>query len=214
MKKRRGIMKTVALTLFAAVLGVAQNQSSVSTGTTPVTNAPAPTGKRPAPAAKVAVPTAKGAAPAAKAAAPAKTSSKAPSKVPDKKAAQAAKPSPGQKASVPAQSIPAGAMLVEPFLYRYTDANGKTWMYRKTPFGMSKWEESSTPAPQPPPAKSEPVVVTDLGDSVRFEKKTPFGSATWVHKKSELTDEEKALVGGQQGQSNPAKPETKLAGNQ
>lgn len=174
-------MKTIALTLFAAVLGMAQNQSSPSAPATP---------------------TSKGAAPAAKAA------SKTPAKAPDKKPAAAPKAA--------AQTIPAGAVLVEPFLYRYTDSGGKVWMYRQTPFGMSKWQESATPAPQPPPAKSEPVVVTDLGDSVRFERKTPFGGGTWVRKKTELTDEEKAWVSGPQEQSNPtpAKSDNKVAGNQ
>jgi hypothetical protein len=105
---------------------------------------------------------------------------------------------------------------VEPFTYRYTDTNGKTWMYRQTPFGLSKWEESSIPEPQTPAAKSEPVIVTDLGDSVRFEKKTPFGAGTWVRKKTELTDEEKAIVAGQPEPSNPApaSSDSKPAGKQ
>jgi hypothetical protein len=38
------------------------------------------------------------------------------------------------------------------------------------------------------------VAVTDLGDSYRFEKKTPFGQSSWTRKKSELTDEEKAYT--------------------
>ena len=42
-------------------------------------------------------------------------------------------------------TIPAGAKLVEPNLYRYTDSNGKTWKYRQTPFGFSKWEETPLP---------------------------------------------------------------------
>jgi hypothetical protein len=105
---------------------------------------------------------------------------------------------PDQKATAqpPLQSVPAGAKLVEPNLYRFTDSNGKTWNYRQTPFGISKWEETS--APEPPPVAGEPVAVTDLGDSYRFEKKTPFGRSSWVHKKSELTDEEKALTSGVQ----------------
>jgi hypothetical protein len=115
------------------------------------------------------------------------------------------------------QSIPPGATLVEPNLYRYTDSSGKTWNYRQTPFGISRWEETSAPQPisQPAQAKSDPVVVTDLGDSYRFEKKTPFGASTWVRKKSELTDEEKTLTGGQ-AQSNPNQNSviSKSAGNQ
>jgi hypothetical protein len=117
-----------------------------------------------------------------------------------KKATQPPKQTPEQQAKAQAQTqaIPAGAKQVEPNLYRFTDSDGKTWNYRQTPFGISKWEEKSSPAAQPAPessqAKSVPVAVTDLGDSYRFEKKTPFGESTWTRKKSELTDEEKSLT--------------------
>jgi hypothetical protein len=117
------------------------------------------------------------------------------------------------KAKSQAQSIPAGATLVEPNLYRYTDSSGKTWMYRQTPFGVSRWEENSTPAPQPV-AKRDSVVVSDLGDSVRFEKKTPFGKTTWVRKKTELNDEEKTLLSGENPASTAASPSTKAANSQ
>jgi len=66
-------------------------------------------------------------------------------------------------------------------------------MYRQTPFGIAKWDADAPAAPPPPPA-SAPVTVTDLGDSYRFVKKTPFGGSTWVHKKTELTDDDKTLL--------------------
>jgi hypothetical protein len=186
-------MKTIALTLFAAALGF--GQSSTPAATTPATT-PAP-----------------------------KAAPKSTSTAPDKKPAQPSKPSPDQKAKAQSQtqSIPAGAILVEPNLYRYTDSSGKTWNYRRTPFGVSKWEETAAPASQSNPqatpaqseAKPEPVAVTDLGDSYRFERKTPFGASTWVRKKSELTDEEKVLAGGQQAQSDSKQSaNSKPAGNQ
>jgi hypothetical protein len=106
------------------------------------------------------------------------------------------KPKATPKAQEPVSTIPQGATLVEPNLYRYTDASGKSWMYRQTPFGISKYEDKPAAAPQPPAADSEPVRVIDLGDSVRFEKKTAFGVSKWVRKKTELTDDEKALVAG------------------
>jgi len=153
-------MKSIAVTLFAAALGLAQSQSSTPAATAPATKAAAAAQK------------------------------KTPAQ-PSKPKAQPAKAQPAQT-----QSIPAGAKQVEPGLYRYTDSDGKTWNYRQTPFGVSKWEESSSPAPTPEPApsKSEQVAVTDLGDSYRFEKKTPFGQSSWVRKKSELNDDEKALT--------------------
>ena len=89
-------------------------------------------------------------------------------------------------------SVPAGAVEIEPNFWRYTDAQGKTWMYRRTPFGLSKWEDQ--PAARPAVADPNPVVATDLGDRVRFESKTPFGTARWIKKKTELNSDEKALL--------------------
>jgi hypothetical protein len=186
-------MKTIALSLLSAALACAQG---ASTSTTPAAS----------PAPKT---TAKSAASAQK------------SGVPNKKPSQ---PAPPQKAVAqpPVQTVPAGAKLVEPNLYRYTDSNGKSWYYRQTPFGISKSEDTPASAPQPNPqpipeptaVKADPIVVTDLGDSYRFERKTPFGASTWVRKKSELSDAEKALAAEQQTASDPNRNvNSKPAGN-
>lgn len=107
-----------------------------------------------------------------------------------------------KKQAEPVHTIPEGAKLVEPNLYRFTDSEGKTWMYRQTPFGISRWEDTPNLAPHPAPA-SVPTSVTDLGDSFRFERKTAFGTSQWVRKKTELSDEEKALVANQQEKPTP-----------
>jgi hypothetical protein len=44
------------------------------------------------------------------------------------------------------------------------------------------------------PAQPNPVTVTDLGDSFRFERRYPFGQNVWTRKKSELNDDEKGLL--------------------
>ena len=180
-QKKRGIMKTIALTLFTAALGFAQSPSSTAAPATPAATSTPKAAAAPKKTTKAA------AAPAQKSAAQ------------NKKPAQPAKLSPEQQAKAQQiPTVPAEAKQVGPNLYRLTDSNGKTWNYRKTPFGVSKWEEASTPAPQP--VVSQPIAVTDLGDSYRFEKKTPFGASTWTRKKTELTDQEKALASGQQAQ--------------
>ncbi len=102
-------------------------------------------------------------------------------------------------------TIPLQATQVGPNVYRYTDAKGKVWMYARTPFGISKWEE--IPATQETDDQSL-TTVTDLGDSVRFERKTPFGVSQSVRKKRELTDDEKALVERQQSKNRPQVTET------
>ncbi len=112
------------------------------------------------------------------------------------------------KAAAAAQSgsisIPSDAVQIGPQVYRYKDADGKSWIYRNTPFGISKVEEqpsapqpeqggqTSAPAPAPAPTKSKiKVHAVDRGDTVRFEQLTPMGNRVWERKKSELTPEEK-----------------------
>jgi hypothetical protein len=106
---------------------------------------------------------------------------------------------PEQKAAAALPSVPKDAKEVGPNLYRYTDAQGKSWMYRKTPFGVSKWEEK--PGEQEPRAESPAsagLSMTDLGDSVQFQRLTPFGPQKWTRKKSEMTDDEKAAFATQE----------------
>lgn len=125
-----------------------------------------------------------------------------PRKYPAKPVQAARKPAASQKPKVapkPATpnvaatlSIPSGATEVEPYLYRYQDKDGKKWLYRQTPFGIVKTEDK--PAAPVVEDNSNPVAVTDQGDSVKFTKKTPFGVQTWTRKKTDLSDEEKALI--------------------
>jgi hypothetical protein len=183
-------MKTIALTLIAAALGFAQSQSGNQSGT------PAPAPKSTA-AKRTTQPSAQ---PPAQPAAHPVTNTKAKTPVPPK-------PKTASKAEAPVTTAPQGATQVEPNLYRYTDSSGKTWLYRQTPFGLSKWEDTPAAAPQQPVAQNEQVAVVDLGDSVRFEKKTPFGATQWVRKKTDLTDDEKALVAG--GVGDKSKPPEK-----
>lgn len=107
----------------------------------------------------------------------------------------APKLTPEQKAAAALPTMPQGAEEVSPNLYRYTDAQGKRWMYNRTPFGISKWEDK--PGDQPPPPKPPPasaITVTDLGDRVQFQRMMPLGPQTWTRKKSELTEDEKTAL--------------------
>ena len=88
--------------------------------------------------------------------------------------------------------VPKGATRVETNLYRLTDAQGKIWLYRQTPFGISRWEDK--PAEQTAVAERPTAVIKDLGDRIEFQRQTPFGVSKWATKKTELTDEEKALI--------------------
>jgi hypothetical protein len=105
--------------------------------------------------------------------------------------------------------VPKGATEVEPGVHRHTDTSGKTYIYRKTPFGIVKsLEPASTPesskteasktssAPATPtpfgPVKTDTaaknqVKVVDRGDTLEFERPSPFGSYKWKKKKNDLT---------------------------
>jgi hypothetical protein len=93
-------------------------------------------------------------------------------------------------------AIPASAVAVESNLYRYTDAQGKTWIYRRTPFGVTRAEAHSV-APQRPEAWDN-TRAWDDGDGVRFERQGPFGVYRWRTRKSGLDAAEQAFWARQQ----------------
>lgn len=88
--------------------------------------------------------------------------------------------------------LPPGAQEIAPNTYRHTDAQGKTWIYRRTPFGIAKFEEKLEKASEDSEIAPANMRAFEEGDRVRFERPTPFGTAKWVRKKSELNDVERA----------------------
>lgn len=89
-----------------------------------------------------------------------------------------------------AATIPKGAVEFEPNLFRYKDEKGKVWIYHKTPFGVMKAEETKRGGGQVIP---EGMTAVEDGDSIRFERPSPFGgSVRWSRKKTDLTELEQA----------------------
>jgi hypothetical protein len=117
-------------------------------------------------------------------------------------------------AAIAETKVPKGATQIEPGVYKYTESDGKTHIFRKTPFGMVKSVEKpekpaeSTEAPKaeapkaattPTPfgevkstAQTDNLKVVERGDVLEFEKPSPFGSYRWKRNKSELTPDERA----------------------
>ena len=87
--------------------------------------------------------------------------------------------------------IPAGATMTEPGTYTFTDAQGKKWIYRKTPFGIARAEDKPAEV-APAPVAGPTTIATEDGDTVRFERPGPFGAYRWQKKKSELDKDEQA----------------------
>src|SRR5947208_16142736 len=91
-----------------------------------------------------------------------------------------------------AADIPKTAVQTAPGVYSHTDAQGKKWIYRATPFGVARIEDrpaaETAAAAQP---TSESIKAVDAGDSIQFERQGPFGVYKWKTKKSELTATER-----------------------
>ena len=100
--------------------------------------------------------------------------------------------------------IPMDAVESEPGNFHYTDSDGKKWIYRKTPFGVSRTEDKpadSVAAPAATSAAAPSGKATDAaikavedGDIVHFERPGPFGPYKWQKKKSELDENERAAL--------------------
>jgi hypothetical protein len=126
-------------------------------------------------------------------------------------------------------SVPKGATEVEPGVWKHTDTAGKTSLYRKTPFGVVKSDPSKdAPESKPGEASKQPAApattaatpspfgsvkaapdqstkVVEKGDTLEFERPSPFGSYKWKAKKSELTAEEQEAWTKARGQQAAAK---------
>lgn len=110
---------------------------------------------------------------------------------------------PTKKKAAPAQTreitIPVGAVEVEPYTYRYTDANGKSWLYHKTPFGVMRAEDKPISAEDAKKAQDEKgrlieaTSAVEDGDSIRFARQTPFGRSEWRRSKTQLNEIEQAV---------------------
>jgi hypothetical protein len=96
--------------------------------------------------------------------------------------------------------IPAGAMESEPGTFRHTDAQGKKWIYRKTPFGIARIADvpSDPEADRLAEVRGSDIKATQDGDTIRFERPGPFGVYKWQKNKSELNEMEQAVWKRQQ----------------
>src|SRR3954452_14818965 len=85
--------------------------------------------------------------------------------------AEKKKATPKKKSTPPAElTLPAGATMVEPGTYTFTDAQGKKWIYRKTPFGLARLEDKPADSTATPaPVAGMATTATEDGDTVRFE---------------------------------------------
>jgi len=103
------------------------------------------------------------------------------------------KPAPKATVRKAETEVPAGAKQIGPNRYRFVDPKGIAWIYVRTPFGLSKHEETPEEKAEPAPEAPDPrLTIEEDGDKLHFRRKTVFGESKWTKKKSELTDDEKS----------------------
>jgi hypothetical protein len=99
----------------------------------------------------------------------------------------------------PEITLPPEAVEIAPYTYRYTDNQGKKWIYRKTPFGVVRSEDRPVTAQEAQKAQDQARQLVDSttaveeGELVRFERVLPFGKTQWTRKKSEFSEVERAV---------------------
>ena len=101
-----------------------------------------------------------------------------------------------QSSPKPPAGVPANAKMVDEVTWRAVDGQGKAWMYKRTPFGMMKSPELSTPEQQKRDGVGDPLEgmsVKEDGDSLKFSRPGPFGVYTWTKKKNDLNADEKVV---------------------
>jgi len=113
---------------------------------------------------------------------------------PQAKKKAAAPAAPAAVKTVKPLEIPAGAVESEPGTFKYTDPQGKKWIYRKTPWGTARLEDKpdSEADRAAEMERFANVKAIEDGDTVRFERPGPFGVYKWQKKKSDLDEMERA----------------------
>jgi hypothetical protein len=104
----------------------------------------------------------------------------------DKDKKKAAAPTP-QAMTIPRDAVPNSDRTS----YAWTDQQGKKWNYVNTPFGVTRFPASDAPAGALDFSTWKSI---DKGDTVRFERPTPFGPFIREKKKSDLTDDERRFL--------------------
>lgn len=100
--------------------------------------------------------------------------------------------------AAPPAGVPAGAKQIEETKWRHTDAQGKAWIYIRTPFGVARMLEENAAAPDSSKAAARQAAQFEVlevrADEIVFQRATPFGKARWTRPVNELTDDEKAAL--------------------
>ena len=126
----------------------------------------------------------------------------APQSASGSKQAPSAAPKPAAKAKPDNLSVPPGAEKLGEGLWRAKDRDGKVWLYKRTPFGIVRYEDGGA-KDEPESQQPEIRVVKAGANEIVFERRTPFGARTWTRSPADLDGAEKRAL--EQWQKSAAK---------
>ncbi len=101
------------------------------------------------------------------------------------------RPAPPKAALATKLTVPQGAQAQKDGTWRFTDANGQRWIYRDTPFGITRVPDSVKE--EPVQEQTAGMKASEVNGQVHFERPGPFGPVRWVRAKDEMTDAERKV---------------------
>jgi hypothetical protein len=104
--------------------------------------------------------------------------------------------------------VPAEAAPVSAGLWRWIDPQRKVWLFQESPAGLMKSEEpkdAATASGGGADAVLDLMSVKEEGDALRFSRPGPFGTYSWVKKKTQLDKDETIVWERAQAKSAPPK---------
>ncbi len=96
--------------------------------------------------------------------------------------------------------LPAGATKIGPYRWRYSDAQGKVWIYRDTPFGLTRTPDQKPLEEVAPPSWK----AVRVGDQIQFERPTPFGGMRWTKTEDQFNSLERKVWERDRPKNEPA----------
>lgn len=94
--------------------------------------------------------------------------------------------------SVAPLKLPAGAVESGPNQWTHTDAQGKEWIYRQGPFGLTRAPKAAMAINES--RLHEGISVVENGDQVQFSRQGPFGVTSWTKKLDEVNEVERTAI--------------------
>ncbi len=108
------------------------------------------------------------------------------------KASPAASVVASKKTAVAPLTLPTAAVPSGPNQWTHTDGQGKEWIYRQGPFGLTRAPKHAAVVTES--RLHEGISVVEQGDQVHFSRQGPFGLTQWTKKLDEVNQVERTAI--------------------